>query len=1568
MKRLSALLALVIAPLSIAPLRAATIVDREFTYPADRFALKTTADGVVVELEGAAREFLPGRPDLPQIAEQVELPAGMRVARVEVTGVDRELWRNGVRVLPAQRVEPGLGSAARTTPDPQIYQRGGAWPGEAAELSVQGSMRGRNIAFVRVHPARWDPRSGRLERATRVRVRLHLEPSSDPDVVKRERIVPEFEDGAVAEGAPSGIGDGEFKALQIPSVLGSPVAYVIVTGDDQAAEFQRLADWKTQAGVPAVVRTMSFVRQQYPGGVDDAERVRLFIRDAYARWGTKWVLLGGDTEVIPARLGYTSFYSGEFIAADLYYSCVDGNWNADGDSLFGEGFKSLADPGDNCDLLPDVYVGRAPTVNAADAQHFVDKTLLYLKTPPGNYENSVLFLAEVLFPQEWTQGDPIPSLDGAELAEEVVPFVTAVPGLHAARLYQNHLDPRWDPGAIELTKARAVDSLDVGYNLAVHIGHGFRNVMSVGDANLETGDALGMSNGTRLTNIYAINCTSNAIDFPSIGEAFLHSQDGAVTNIGSTRFDFPTAGRHYQVEFFKLIYQQGITALGEAQAKQKLPFVPFSSYDGVNRWTEMTLLMLGDPELRLYTERPRTLTVTHAGSIPVTDTTFAVGVMNGGSPVVGARVTAYKAGEDYRIGTTNGSGNVTLNFRPGSTGTFTLTVTAFNCRPYQANVTVGAAAGARLAEQGITIDDDASGGTSGDGNGAWDAGEVVDLTVPVKNNGGASATGVTGRVSTPDGLVTIVTPTVSYGTIAAGATANGSGAYRLSIPYTAPDQREIPLVFRWVSGSSSWADTLRATLRAPEPRHYSHVVVDLGGNSDQRPDPGETISYSPRLRNMGTGTARGVTAVLRRLDGLSTVTDSTSTVGDIAYLAEVQGSPFSFSITDTLAKFELRVSTSQGLIATYPVDVRWPRKVIGLVGRGSGTSVDLGWAARSEPDLFGYNVYRGLALGGPYTRVNLIPSDREALYLDAGLTPLTQYFYKVSAVDSSGNESVQSDAYSISTSPPNHVFWPHETGQRALSPVALEFLYQGSQMDIAMASDMVYLWHADGSAPVDADQSSATSGDFSVRGQSLMGQGFRSGPSIGDIDGGQLEVVAVAWDSAAVYAFDLEGQMKPGFPVSTIGANLDQRRVWSGAALGDLDGNGTKEIVFGSNGYNIYAVRGNGQEWMDGDANPATTGVFKTLPLPFNYATPALADIDGNGQLDIVYASYEGRLYVWRPNGTDVPGFPVMTLQGLTGSPVVGYLDGPGDLTLEIVMAATNDSLYAFTNTGVRKAGWPVFSRAQGGADMQTTPALADMNNDGFLDVVHATSDGFIKVYNRNGTLQPLFNNVRYSTALSPASASSPVVADITGDGLPDVVMGDNNSTLTAISGATGQVLAGFPIVLPAEVYGTAGLCDCDQDGLSEIALAGLDGNVYLWDYDFPFQPSGTPAWPQFQHDARRTGLYSSPVFVDVQTPVGGGTPTAMEFSTPWPNPAVSRSRIRFAIPADQAGVPLEIAVHDLMGRVVKTLERGTARPGRHELEWDLRDASGSAVGAGVYFVRMQLGVAAQSRKLAVLP
>jgi len=1550
---------------------ASTTIEREFRYSPSRFDLTRNADGTTqVRMRASTREFAPGRPDLPLVGERVELPPLQRLAAVEIVELETASLAHGVRLPSTELMRPGLDRIERTAPDPAIFGRSDFVPEQLVQAGAQGFERGRGVAYVVVAPVRWNPATGELERIERVRVRLVLEPTSERPL-ERERVVPDWEDVGVGAAAPGSrtaqptalIGGarraGPFKATQLPSLLGSPVAYVIVTNDAMASAFQQLADWKTQSGVPAVVRTISFIKQQYPSGADDAERVRLFIRDAYSRWGTKWVLLGGDTDVIPTRLAYTAYYGGEHIATDMYFSCLDGNWNADGDDLYGEGFVSYpSNPGDSVDLLPEVYVGRAPASTLAEAQRLVNKALKYEKQPVADYMNNLLFLAEVLFPQNWQPGQET-EFDGAEIIDyDVLPIMDSAPANRCVRLYENYTDARWRPGSLLETKQTVIDSLNQGYyNVAVHVGHGYHDVMHVADNSLTISDVMSLTNGDRLINLYAINCSSAAIDFPCIAEAFMKAPNGGTaTVVGSTRYDFPAFGRQYQSEYFELLYQLNVNAVGELQARQKLPFVGLSGRDNAHRWTQMTLVLLGDPELRIYTAAPRTLSVTHSATMPVSDSTLAVNVAVGGVPLDSARVTIHRANHEFASALTDAEGNATLEVRPDTLGVMTLTVTGFDCRPYQASITVVIGGAPALAQRGVRIGDDGTGGTSGNGNGIWDAGETVALYPLLRNNGGASATSLSGTLRTTDALVTILQPVASFGTIAAGDSASPSTGLLVSMPFTADDQREVPFELRLADGEGrAFVERFQLTVRAPELRHYAHGVSD--DNANGRPDVGETVSYYIKLRNLGTGVAQSVTARLRNTDGLATVTDSTASWGDIQPGQEVTGDALTFIPTSTAATLLLVVADQHGERLRQTVDLLYPAASTGLLGIGSASSISLTWTKATAVDLLGYNVYRATASGGPYVKANAVPTDRTAFFVDDGLAPLTRYYHKVSSVDLSGNESALSGAVSTSTNPPLHSGFPFPTRGGTPAPVAVDHIYDGYPMDIVVGSDVLYLWHADGSAPVDADGSSATPGDFTTQGSY-----YAAGATVADLDGGSKEIIAPSWYDKRVYVFDLAGQDKAGWP-ATLGDEL-----WSAVAVGDLLGDGQKVLVLGSNGASVYALRANGTELMDGDGNPATFGVFKITGQSYNWATPALAPLDSAGQLDIISGASDGKLYAWRPNGTNVPGFPVSLWNWISASVAVGSLDGPGG-PLSIVVP-TVSKLYALNANGTTRAGFPV-TLSLGGNSKTPSPALADMDGDGSLDIVQAGTNGGLYVYKGNGAIATTpslvpWNNVRYSTLTSYASESSPAVADINGDSHPDIVMGDENGQLTALSGADASVLPGFPIQLSAEVKGSPALCDCDGDGKTEILVAGWDKAVYMWDYDFPFSPGQIPPWPQFHHDAARTGYAGTPILLGTEEETAA-LPRSLDLALPAPNPARGGTRLWYGVPADRAGGALDLAIYDLSGRRVRTLQSGRVEAGRHSVSWDLRDASGAPAGAGVYFARLSLGAETRSRKLVVV-
>jgi len=1555
------------------PATASVVLQREFRYEAARFHLAGLADGTTrVAMRGAARDDTPGQADLPLVGERVELPVGLRLAEVRLVGIETARLAGGVRVPSTERPRQDLDGCDRTAPDPAVFGSAGFVPAVPVRVGAQGFERGRNVAYVVVAPVRWAPSTGELERLERVRVELVLEPDAARPLT-RERVVPEWERGTVAVDGVTraaavvpGVRTTEpFKATQIPSLQGSPVEYVIVTNDEMAPAFQQLADWKTASGVPAVVRTVSFIRQQYPRGADDGERIRDFIRDAYTRWGTKWILLGGDTDVIPTRLVYTTYYDPQFIATDLYYSCLDGNWNADGDSLFGEGRVSYPVAyGDSADLLPEVYVGRLPALTAADAELLVAKALTYEKEPVADYLENMLFFAEVLFPQDWVPGETA-SLDGAAMVEtDILPILDTVPNIHHARLYENYTSPSWRPGALPESRLIVIDSLNQGYNLAVHIGHGYRNVMHVADDNLTGADASALTNGDRLINLYATNCSSASIDYPCIAEALMKAPaGGTVSIVGSTRYDFPTTGQQYQEVYFQLLFQDSVSAVGELHAEQKVPFVSLSEYNGTHRWTQMALVLLGDPELRLFTAAPRTLSASGPATVDLGATSLPVHVQADGLELENARVTLYRAGDVFATGLTDATGDVVLELQPESLGPITLTVTGHNCRPFQGTVEVVASTALALGERSVMIVDDGSDGTVGNANGYWDAGETVDLYPTIANVGGAALASLTGTLGTTDPLVTVLQAATSYGALAAGDSVSPVTGLRVSLPFDADDQREVPFTLTLVDGlSRTYVAEFQLTARAPELRHYRHAVLDSPGDGDLVPEAGETIQSTVVLRTLGPGTASDVTGTLRSLDGLATVTDSTASWGNLVPGVDRSGDAFVFQLADTTGwQLELVVVDRYGERLRQTLDVVAPVAPTTLAGVGGEGAIALTWAHNTEADLLGYNVYRSTTSGGTYTRVNTVPTDRTSYFQDAGLAALTCYYYKVAAVDLSGNESALSAATPVSTNPPAHAIFPIPTGRTTPSPMLFDHLYPGYPMDLVVGSNLLFAWHPDGLTPVDADGSGSTSGDFTT-----LGNYYGAGATAADLDGSGKVIIGPSWYDKSVYVFDLAGQLKPGWPA------VLADYLWSSAAAGDVDGDGLKEIVVGSNGTTVYALRADGTELTDGDANPATFGVFKTALGSFNPGTAAIAPLQTDGTQAIIFGASNSLLYAWRPDASDVPGFPVDLPAGMRAAPAVGDLDQDG--TLDIVVPAMCDSLYVIRSDGSRRPGFPVRLRLEG-TSKTPSPALADMDGDGYLDIVQASTGGGIYVWNRNGVLVSTpsltaWNNIRFSTLTSMAAECSPVVADINGDSWPDVVIGDVQGQLTALSGADATVLPGFPIQLGGEVLGTPAVGDIDGDGMTEIAVACWDKNVYVWDYDFPFSPGAVPPWPQFHHDPQRTGYAATPVPTGVEEG-GGDEPAAafraVELGSPAPNPARGATRLWYGVPAGRAGTRLDLAIYDLSGRRVRTLEQGLARAGRYSAEWDLRDASGSPAGPGVYFARLVTGPEACTRKVIVV-
>jgi hypothetical protein len=178
-----------------------------------------------------------------------------------------------------------------------------------------------------------------------------------------------------------------------------------------------------------------------------------------------------------------------------------------------------------------------------------------------------------------------------------------------------------------------------------------------------------------------------------------------------------------------------------------------------------------------------------------------------------------------------------------------------------------------MAINNITIDDDNSGGTSGNGNGIIESGETVDLGFVMKNNGTATSGTVTVVLRSSDAGVTVSDSTAGGGTVTAGGTGTMTGGCRVVFASSLTDQHAVPFTLIIKNNAvETWKDTFKKLSHRPSLSLVKLRVDDtVTGNGDGVVQAGEQFKLYYKAKNFGTGSFPGGTMTSFDLDGAFTI-------------------------------------------------------------------------------------------------------------------------------------------------------------------------------------------------------------------------------------------------------------------------------------------------------------------------------------------------------------------------------------------------------------------------------------------------------------------------------------------------------------------------------------------------------------------------------------------------------------------------------------------------------------------------------------------------------------------------
>jgi len=1413
-----------------------------------------------LDAEGMNRTNYLELPSLPYRVVSVLLPQGADVVSFRLEG-GREIELAGSVSLAAfngQLMGDGTSRGVALQPG-EATGEDSLFPAWRVRHVGTSGWKGYRIATFEVYPVRYDLSTGRLAAVEGMTLVVETAPGELGTDAKRQRHVDGFRE-ASRRGVrrtvvnPLAASDylftdivvpqtsREFLPSYMPGMEGSEVQYLIVTNEEMEPEFQRLADWKTQKGVPSVVRTIEWIEQNTRAGADLGETVRNFIRDAYEKWGVEYVLIGGDTAIIPERLAYVSFYTGDFIPTDMYYGCLDGTWNADGDSLWGEGFHSLGDPGDDVDLYAEIYVGRLPAVNLADAQLLVDKTINYEAPSDTTYKSDFLLLGEVIYPSDYTPGDNIVN-DGAEYLQLVYDqYFVSDPDISTVRLYENFADY---PGSHALTMSAALDSMSAGFNHVVHAGHGGKYNMSLGDASMVNSDADDLTNGTETFSMYLLNCNNGAFDTDCIAEYFMLNRDGGAFGVvASSRTAFPSVSRIYLDEYYGQLFQNDVMQFGRIIVAAREPFTPAAHGETADRWTHFITNWLGDPETSMYRGSPGVFDVTAPMSVIYGHNEITIQVDSDGAPFDSAYVCLYKDGDDYQYAYTDMTGQVIFDdFLVREGGTITVTVTGIDHCLYTTSIDVDAETSAYLRVNRVVPNDD----TGGNGDGIIDAGEVIRLWIELYGTGDMMGLDLWAEISTPDPAVILNNGISTYPDISSGATAFNNTSFMITVDPAVADETPVEFTIEIHDSTGGyWTEQFAIEIHAPELELFVNMVTDSVpfGDGNGLIESGEQFLLRVGVKNFGTGTATGLQGKIRAEDAGITVIDSTASYIDLVSMDTWYGSGFVLIEADVVLSnhFTFELTDVHGNTFSSRMELRGPIAPYNLLLDSSigPDQIHATWYRPDSLEAYRYHVYHSTISGGPY---ELASTDMvfHTLFRDRNLEFSTRYYLVVAAVDSCGNIGEFSDESSETTSPPQLAGWPNAVDQGSSSSPAVADINGDTRPDIVFGAGDVFAWDHQGIEIIDGDNLPLTWGVFATEGSS-----YTASIALGDLGGTQgHEIVGASWDTREIYVWAPDGSVLPGWPQTTTDL------CWASPVIGDFDGDGDREIIAYDVDGTVYVWHHDGTELLDGDSNPGTNGPFFAAGLAsdgWHVSTPALADMDNDGIVEIVVAAPSDSIYVLNADQSSVAGWPVhIGDEGASvgASPVVGDIDG--DTFPEVIMQNSLARVLGLNHDGTPMTGWPQW--VNGNSFFAGSAALADLTGDGRLEVVIPGMDGLCYIFRHDGSSLPGWPQ-EYSTI--GGTESSPVIADVSGDGELDILLGGEDGRISGWN-QDGSYIAGFPIQLKNFIRGTPSVKDIDIDGDLELIAACWDQNVYVWDLEATYY-RGCVQWNGFHGNRFNSG------------------------------------------------------------------------------------------------------------------
>jgi hypothetical protein len=439
--------------------------------------------------------------------------------------------------------------------------------------------------------------------------------------------------------------------------------YLIIAHPSLLAAVAPLAAHRAAQRLRVATVSVQDVYDAFSGGVVDPQALHDFLAHTYEHWpapAPSYVLLVGDGHYDPKGQCLAAGCSGNLVTAPgtnlipPYLRMVD-PWI--GETAADNLLVTFGAP----NSLPDMAIGRLPTVTVAETEQMVAKILAYeLSPPPGAWRSSLTFVTDNAFQ---TTGAVDPAGNFWALSDAIVNDPVLAPyALTKQRIYLNICNPATfahcalpnPPYAPYTTGVSMTTAIVAAFNegrvLVNYIGHAAPATWAGGPPILRASDVASLSNGARLPVMLDMTCYTGFFHSPAatgaaLSEVMLRKEGGgAIASWASSGLSVVDGHDHMNRGFLHAVVDQGVRPVGLAALAGLAEL--YTAGGGEFLENLATFHIIGDPAMRIAIEgavsaataTPTTTTTGTATPTPATPTATATATQTPPPPT--ATVTA----------------------------------------------------------------------------------------------------------------------------------------------------------------------------------------------------------------------------------------------------------------------------------------------------------------------------------------------------------------------------------------------------------------------------------------------------------------------------------------------------------------------------------------------------------------------------------------------------------------------------------------------------------------------------------------------------------------------------------------------------------------------------------------------------------------------------------------------------------------------------------------------------------------------------------------------------------------